>query len=185
MPKIKKVLFWGYLKIADMSETTFPRSPLGGKPTDRYSPRLSKSPYTTGGESPTMRKSPSTKWSERVDGGVTVAVSTPLDAKAEHVHKVTETVEDKTVVKADGHHKGSGGYGMYAIGFIVLFIFIFIIVLAAFFFARPEFVTCQSSDSGSSDDRELDFWKAGIFAFIIAIIFVILVLGIWAACARR
>lgn len=163
-----------------MADLTFPRGPIRGTP---------KSPYGIGSESPVMRKSPS-RWANRgTDDGETTVVMTPMSGKVEHTQKVTETIEDKTVV-AIGDKKGqqktggdSYGYGMYAIGFIVLFIIIFLIVLAAFYFARPECVTRESCDSGN-DDRELDFWRAGIYAFIIAIIFVIIIAALVYSCSR-
>ncbi|CAK7994936.1 Hypothetical protein POVR1_LOCUS454 [uncultured virus] len=148
-----------------------------------------------GSDSPVARKTPS-KWGNRPSTEETVVLlgASPVVGKSVHEHKIKEIVEDKTSITVGvgsvGKQSSSGcdnngyGYGMYAIGFIILFIIIFLIVLAAFYFARPDCVTTKSCDS-DNDDQELDFWKAGIFAFIIAIIFVIIIAALCYACSGR
>ena len=170
-------------------------------PSNPGFPRLArtgqnKSPYG-GSDSPVLQRKTPNKWGNRQSDVETVAIlGSPVVGKSVHEHTIKETVEDKTSISVgsssggggkhgSSHHESSGyGYGMYAIGFIVLFIIIFLIVLAALYFARPECVTTESCDSGNKDG-ELDFWKAGICAFIIAIIFVIIIAALCYACSGR
>lgn len=178
--------------MADLSTSPgFPRAPLRTA--------QNKSPYG-GSDSPVQRKSPS-KWGNRQTGDESIAAfESPIIGKTVHEHKITEKIEDKTSIsvgttsssgstgKGCDNNSNKYGYGVYAIGFIVLFIIIFLIVLAALYFGNAECVSKDSRDCGTDngkDDYEVDFWKAGIFAFIIAIIIVILIAGLCYACSSK
>jgi hypothetical protein len=162
---------------------------------DRYSPTQTKgydrgSYAAAGQESPCMRKGSSpnnTKWATRKTGNESIVITEQTTAKittpavqgqTTHTREVSETIKDEKCVKPSSDcddKKSTGcGNGVYAIGFIVLFIFIFIIIFAGFSFCRPQCVTQNSCDDGNNNG-ELDNWRAGIYAFIGALIFVILI----------
>ena len=113
-------------------------------------------------------------------------VDTPsVSAHAESKKIVKESVKEEAdcePVKDKCDEKRHTGYGRHALGLIVLFIIVLLLVFGGFFFMKPSWASCRNDQT---DEDELDFWKVALYAIIITIVIVILIALIYWAISRR
>ena len=103
------------------------------------------------------------------------SVSVTEDTGCPHKEKALDCPKKEVAHK----HKKSGCSGStFAIILFVIFIIILFVALGGFWYSQPD---CCSSDTDNG--RDFSFAAAGLYAFLIALIFVIIIGAAWYACS--
>lgn len=118
------------------------------------------------------------KESYKEESSITVTEDSPVHKEKDCVKKHDNKKHDDKK-HDDKKHKKSGCSGStFAIILFVIFIIILFIALGGFWYCQPDF--CSGETDG---EKGFSFAAAGLYAFLIALFFVIVIGAAWYACS--